>query len=144
MVTVLPSLPGPMVPSCSQNTKHTHSYIFWGLCIVHSKFRFLLILLRRLPVHLPPHFLSSRATGRRTKRGREVLPCLKLVPMVPCTLARAGVSYMWNRKYDANDLSKKQKQISDIESRHAVAKGAGLRDGQGWVLAHVSHYTQDE
>ena len=49
--------------------------------------------------------------------------------MVPRTLARAGVSYMWNRKYDANDLSKKQKQIPDIESRHAVAKGDGLREG---------------
>ena len=59
----------------------------------------MLILLPAPP--LPFH--SSRATGRRTKRGREVLPWLELVPVVPRTLARAGVSYMWNLKYDTNE-----------------------------------------
>ena len=81
-------------------TKHkTHTQLYL-LEVMHCSFK---VQIYAHSATRPPPFHSSRATGRRTKRGREVLPWLELVPVVPRTLARAGVSYMWNLKYDTNE-----------------------------------------
>ena len=40
------------------------------------------------------------------------------------------ITYMWNLKYGTNDLSIKQKQIMDMESRLVSTRGMGKR--RGW------------
>ena len=55
------------------------------------------------------------------------------------------MTHIWNLKYDMN-LSTKQKRLTDIESRCAVAKEEGV--WEGWSgslgLAEANYYKQNE
>ena len=42
------------------------------------------------------------------------------------------IIYMWNLKYDINDLSIKQKQIMDMESRFVFAREEAGRKEDRW------------
>ena len=41
------------------------------------------------------------------------------------------ITYMWNLKYDTDELIYKTETDSDMENRPVVAKGAGV--GEGWI-----------
>ena len=53
-------------------------------------------------------------------------------------------TYMWNLKYDTNELIYKTERLTDTENRPVVAK----RWGEGWIgiwgLADANSYIQDE
>ena len=52
------------------------------------------------------------------------------------------INYMWNPKYDANELILERERLTDIENKPVVAHGDGER--RGWTgslgLADANYY----
>ena len=51
------------------------------------------------------------------------------------------ITYMWNIKYDTNELfSKTQNRLTDIENRLVFAKGVGKKRIESLGLADTNYY----
>ena len=52
------------------------------------------------------------------------------------------ITYMWNLKYDTNELIYGTERLTDIENRHACQGGGSV--GEGWIgslgLADANYY----